>query len=32
MSIAPIVDQGTGSYSVLAAELMAHEWWFFWWD
>jgi hypothetical protein len=27
-----IVDQGTGSYSVLAAELMAHDWWFFWWD
>lgn len=27
-----IVDQGTGTYSVLAAELMAHDWWFFWWD
>jgi hypothetical protein len=27
-----IVDQGTGSYSVLAAQLMAHDWWFFWWD
>jgi hypothetical protein len=29
---ADIVDQGTGSYSVLAAELMAHDWWFLWWD
>jgi Domain of unknown function (DUF4253) len=29
---ADIVDQGTGSYSVLAAQLMAHDWWFFWWD
>jgi hypothetical protein len=27
-----IVDQGTGSYNGLAAELMAHDWWFFWWD
>ena len=27
-----IIDQGTGSYSVLAAQLMAHDWWFFWWD
>jgi hypothetical protein len=27
-----IVDQGTGSYSVLAASLMAADWWFFWWD
>ena len=27
-----IVDQGTGSYSVLAAGLMADDWWFFWWD
>jgi len=24
-----IVDQGTNSLSVLAAELMAHDWWFF---
>jgi hypothetical protein len=29
---ADIVDQGTGSYSVLAASLMADDWWFFWWD
>jgi hypothetical protein len=27
-----IVDQGTGTLSALAAELMAHDWWFFWWD
>jgi hypothetical protein len=27
-----IIDQGTGSYSVLAAGLMADDWWFFWWD
>ena len=27
-----IVDQGTESISRLAAELMAHDWWFFWWD
>jgi hypothetical protein len=27
-----IVDQGTYSLSALAAELMAHNWWFFWWD
>ncbi|TCU67283.1 uncharacterized protein DUF4253 [Bradyrhizobium sp. R2.2-H] len=27
-----IVDQGTGSLSSLAAELMANDWWFFWWD
>jgi hypothetical protein len=27
-----IVDQGTNSLSALAAELMAHDWWFFWWD
>jgi hypothetical protein len=27
-----IVDQGTGSYSVLAAGLMKDDWWFFWWD
>jgi len=27
-----IVDQGTETISVLAAGLMAHPWWFFWWD
>jgi hypothetical protein len=27
-----IIDQGVGSYPALAAELMAHDWWFFWWD
>jgi hypothetical protein len=27
-----IVDQGTNDLSTLAAELMAHDWWFFWWD
>jgi hypothetical protein len=27
-----IVDQGTESLKALAAELMAHDWWFFWWD
>ena len=27
-----IIDQGVGSYRALAAELMAHDWWFFWWD
>lgn len=27
-----IVDQGTESLIALAAELMAHDWWFFWWD
>lgn len=27
-----IVDQGTESLSALAADLMAHDWWFFWWD
>ena len=27
-----IIDQGVGSYRALAAELMAHNWWFFWWD
>jgi len=27
-----IVDQGVGSYKALAAELMAHDWWYFWWD
>jgi hypothetical protein len=27
-----IVTQGVGSFSALAAELMAHDWWYFWWD
>lgn len=27
-----IVDQGVGEVAVLAACLMAHRWWFFWWD
>lgn len=27
-----IVEQGTGTYSVLAAALMSDDWWFFWWD
>lgn len=27
-----IVDQGTGTLAPLAAELMASDWWFFWWD
>ena len=27
-----IVDQGMDSLSALAAQLMAHNWWFFWWD
>jgi hypothetical protein len=27
-----IVDQGTDYLSVLAADLMAHNWWYFWWD
>jgi hypothetical protein len=27
-----IVDQGTDCLSVLAADLMAHNWWYFWWD
>jgi hypothetical protein len=27
-----IIDQGVGSYRALAAGLMAHDWWFFWWD
>jgi hypothetical protein len=29
---ADIIDQGCGSYSVLAAQVLAHDWWFFWWD
>ena len=27
-----IIDQGVGSFRALATELMAHDWWFFWWD
>lgn len=27
-----IVDQGTGTLSVLAASLMSNDWWTFWWD
>ncbi len=27
-----IIDQGVGTYSALAAELIANEWWYFWWD
>lgn len=27
-----IIDQGFASYSALAADLMANDWWFFWWD
>ena len=27
-----IIDQGVRSYRALAASLMAHDWWFFWWD
>jgi hypothetical protein len=27
-----IVDQGTYSLRALATELMAHNWWYFWWD
>jgi hypothetical protein len=27
-----IIDQGVGSYRALATGLMAHDWWFFWWD
>jgi hypothetical protein len=26
------VDQGVPTYSALAADLMANDWWFFWWD
>jgi len=29
---ADIVHQGVGSYRALAAQLMASDWWFFWWD
>ena len=27
-----IVDQGVSSISALAADLMANDWWYFWWD
>ena len=27
-----IVDQGVETISHLAASLMVHSWWFFWWD
>jgi hypothetical protein len=27
-----IVDQGVGTISQLAKDLMANDWWFFWWD
>jgi hypothetical protein len=29
---ADIVDQGGETYSALAADLMANDWWYFWWD
>jgi hypothetical protein len=29
---ADIIDQGTGTFSGLAATLMASNWWYFWWD
>jgi Domain of unknown function (DUF4253) len=29
---ADIIDQGVGTYSALAADLMAGDWWYFWWD
>lgn len=27
-----LVDQGVGTISQLAKDLMANDWWFFWWD
>lgn len=27
-----IIDQGYPNYSTLAADLMANDWWYFWWD
>lgn len=27
-----VIDQGVGTLSNLAAQLMQHEWWYFWWD
>ena len=29
---ADLIDQGVGTYNALAAELMASDWWNFWWD
>jgi len=29
---ADIIDQGVGTYSALAADLIAGDWWYFWWD
>lgn len=29
---ADIIDQGVQTYSALAADLMANNWWYFWWD
>jgi hypothetical protein len=27
-----VIDQGVSTLSNLAAQLMQHEWWYFWWD
>ncbi|MFT3987290.1 DUF4253 domain-containing protein [Aestuariivirga sp.] len=27
-----IIDQGSETYSALAADLIANDWWYFWWD
>ena len=27
-----LIDQGVGSYRAQAFQLLAHDWWFFWWD
>ena len=27
-----VIDQGVQTYSAHAADLMANDWWFFWWD
>jgi hypothetical protein len=27
-----VIDQGVQTYSALAADLMANDWWYFWWD
>src|SRR5262249_5334448 len=29
---ADLIDQGVQTYSALAADLMANDWWYFWWD
>jgi hypothetical protein len=29
---ADIIDQGVETYSALAADLIANDWWYFWWD